>query len=168
MQASFGDDPVQYENRSPINHIRAGVRVPVFVVIAEYENPGIDVRGGELLCANATASARASCGSVATITCRKCSRSIRPTNTSVAKSSISSPAGGRFATLAKPCGSHQAPPRRQLCVKNDAFGIFVIGSDGALKTDSKRTLRHFAFGPNRRHCLPSNQHNRRPPGCGPS
>ncbi len=49
MQAYFGDDPALYENRSPINHIRDGVRVPVFVVITEYENPGLDVRGAELL-----------------------------------------------------------------------------------------------------------------------
>jgi acetyl esterase len=51
MQAYFGDDPAQYENRSPINHIRDGVRVPVFVVITEYENPGLDVRGAELFSA---------------------------------------------------------------------------------------------------------------------
>jgi acetyl esterase len=51
MQAYFGDDPAQYENRSTINHIRDGVPVPVFVVIAEYEQPGLDVRGAELLSA---------------------------------------------------------------------------------------------------------------------
>ncbi len=39
----------QYENRSTITHIRDGARVPVFVVIAEYEQPGLDVLGGDLL-----------------------------------------------------------------------------------------------------------------------
>jgi acetyl esterase len=51
MQAYFGDDPAQYENRSTINHVRDGTRVPVFVVIAEYEQPGLDVLGAELLSA---------------------------------------------------------------------------------------------------------------------
>ena len=51
MQAYFGDDPSQYKNRSTINHIRDGVRVPVFVVITEYEQTGLDVFGAELLAA---------------------------------------------------------------------------------------------------------------------
>lgn len=51
MQAYFGDDPAQYPNRSPITHIRDGARVPVFLVVAEYDNPGLDVRGAELLAA---------------------------------------------------------------------------------------------------------------------
>jgi acetyl esterase len=51
MQVYFGDDPAQYPNRSSINHIRDGARVPVFVVISEYEQPGLDVFGGELLSA---------------------------------------------------------------------------------------------------------------------
>jgi acetyl esterase len=51
MQIYFGDDPAQYQNRSTINHIRDGARVPVFVVISEYEQPGLDVVGGELLSA---------------------------------------------------------------------------------------------------------------------
>jgi acetyl esterase len=51
MQVYFGDDPAQYANRSTINHIRDGARVPVFVVISEYEQPGLDVFGGELLSA---------------------------------------------------------------------------------------------------------------------
>jgi acetyl esterase/lipase len=51
MRAYFGDDPAQYENRSTITHIRDGARVPVFIVIAEYEQPGLDVLGGELLSA---------------------------------------------------------------------------------------------------------------------
>jgi hypothetical protein len=51
MQAYFGDDPAQYNNRSSINHIRDGARVPVFLVITEYEQPGLDLVGGELLSA---------------------------------------------------------------------------------------------------------------------
>ena len=51
MQTYFGTDPAQYQNRSTINHIRDGARVPVFVVISEYEQPGLDVVGGALLSA---------------------------------------------------------------------------------------------------------------------
>jgi acetyl esterase/lipase len=51
MQAYFGDDASQYPTRSPITHIRDGARVPVFVVVTEYDNPGIDVRGAELFAA---------------------------------------------------------------------------------------------------------------------
>src|SRR5262245_10689389 len=51
MQAYFGDDASQYPARSPITHIRDGARVPMFVVVAEYENPGLDVRGAELVAA---------------------------------------------------------------------------------------------------------------------
>jgi len=51
MQAYFGDDPSQYPSRSVINHIRDGATVPVFLVNAQYENPGLDVSGAELLSA---------------------------------------------------------------------------------------------------------------------
>ncbi len=51
MQAYFGDDPSQYASRSPINHIRDGIPVPVFIVVTEYDNPGLDVRGAELFSA---------------------------------------------------------------------------------------------------------------------
>ena len=51
MQAYFGEDESQYAARSPINHIRDGVRAPVFVVVTEYENPGLDVSGSELFSA---------------------------------------------------------------------------------------------------------------------
>jgi acetyl esterase len=51
MQAYFGEDPSQYKSRSTINHIRDGVRIPVFLVITEYEQPGLDVFGAELLSA---------------------------------------------------------------------------------------------------------------------
>jgi acetyl esterase len=51
MQAYFGDDASQYPIRSPITHIRDGSAVPVFVVITEYDNPGLDVNGAELFSA---------------------------------------------------------------------------------------------------------------------
>jgi len=51
MQAYFGEDASQYANRSPITHIRDGLPVPVFVVVTEYDNPGLDVRGAELFSA---------------------------------------------------------------------------------------------------------------------
>lgn len=49
MRAYFGQDASAYADRSAITHIRDGVRIPVFTVIAEYENPGLDVVGAELL-----------------------------------------------------------------------------------------------------------------------
>jgi acetyl esterase len=51
MQAYFGEDGSAYVARSPITHIRDGERVPVFVVVTEYDNPGLDVVGAELLAA---------------------------------------------------------------------------------------------------------------------
>ena len=51
MQAYFGEEVAAYPARSPITHIRAGERVPVFVVVTEYDNPGLDVVGAELLAA---------------------------------------------------------------------------------------------------------------------
>jgi acetyl esterase/lipase len=51
MQAYFGEDTSTYSARSPITHIRDGARVPVFTVITEYDNPGLDVVGAELLAA---------------------------------------------------------------------------------------------------------------------
>jgi acetyl esterase len=51
MQAYFGEDASQYADRSPITHIRDGVPVPLFVVIAQYDNPGLDVSGAQLFSA---------------------------------------------------------------------------------------------------------------------
>jgi acetyl esterase/lipase len=51
MQAYFGQDASTYAARSPITHIRDGARVPVFTVVTEYENPGLDVVGAELMAA---------------------------------------------------------------------------------------------------------------------
>jgi acetyl esterase/lipase len=50
MQAYFGTDPAQYSARSAITHI-GGSRLPVFIVVAEYDNPGLDVSGAELFSA---------------------------------------------------------------------------------------------------------------------
>ncbi len=51
MQAYFGEDASTYAARSPITHIRDGARVPVFTVVTEYDNPGLDVVGAELFAA---------------------------------------------------------------------------------------------------------------------
>jgi acetyl esterase/lipase len=51
MQAYFGDVSAAYPARSPLTHIGAGERVPVFVVVTEYDNPGLDLVGAELLAA---------------------------------------------------------------------------------------------------------------------
>src|SRR5262245_29847598 len=51
MQAYFGDDASTYAARSPVAHIKDGPRVPVFTVVTEYDNPGLDVVGAELLAA---------------------------------------------------------------------------------------------------------------------
>jgi acetyl esterase/lipase len=50
MQAYFGSDPAQYADRSALSHI-GGAKVPTFVVVAQYDNPGLDVSGGELFAA---------------------------------------------------------------------------------------------------------------------
>ncbi len=50
MQAYFGDDTSRYPARSVINHVNES-RIPVFIVIAEYDNPGLDVSGAELVAA---------------------------------------------------------------------------------------------------------------------
>lgn len=51
MQAYFGGDEAAYAARSPITHIRDGARIPLFLVITEYDNPGLDVVGAEMLAA---------------------------------------------------------------------------------------------------------------------
>jgi acetyl esterase/lipase len=48
MQAYFGKEANQYPTRSPITHVPKS-SIPVFLVIAEYDNPGLDVLGAELL-----------------------------------------------------------------------------------------------------------------------
>jgi acetyl esterase/lipase len=51
MQAYFGEDVSQYPNRSVINHINDGMKIPVFLVVTEYDNPGLDVSGAEMFAA---------------------------------------------------------------------------------------------------------------------
>jgi len=51
VRAYFGIDASQYPQRSPINHIQGAERIPTFVVIAEYDNPDLDVLGAELFAA---------------------------------------------------------------------------------------------------------------------
>ena len=50
VQAYFGADPAHYAARSPMTHI-ANAKLPVFIVIAEHENPSLDLRGAELFVA---------------------------------------------------------------------------------------------------------------------
>jgi acetyl esterase len=58
VRAYFGDDEALYEARSPVTHA-ARLRVPVFIAIAEYENPLLDVYGAEMLHRVADAQGRA-------------------------------------------------------------------------------------------------------------
>ncbi len=51
VRAYFGDDATLYPQRSPINHIQDADRIPTFLVIAEYDNPSLDVVGAELFSA---------------------------------------------------------------------------------------------------------------------
>lgn len=51
FQAYFGTDRTQYPARSPIRHVAAAPRLPVHIVIAEYDNPDLDTQGAMLLAA---------------------------------------------------------------------------------------------------------------------
>lgn len=51
MQAYFGTDPKLYADRSAINHINDGPKLPVFLAVTEYDNPGLDVSGAEMFAA---------------------------------------------------------------------------------------------------------------------
>lgn len=48
VKAYFGDDESLFEARSPVTHV-AHLDVPVFIAIAEHENPLLDVYGAEFL-----------------------------------------------------------------------------------------------------------------------
>jgi len=48
VRAYFGADASLYEARSPVTHA-TDVDLPVFIAVAEYENPYLDVYGAELL-----------------------------------------------------------------------------------------------------------------------
>jgi acetyl esterase/lipase len=58
VRAYFGADESKYEERSPVSHI-AGSQLPVFIGIAEYENPYLDVYGAEAFYRITAARARA-------------------------------------------------------------------------------------------------------------
>lgn len=51
VQAYFGTDTAQYAARSPLSYVAQAPPIPVFVVIAEYDNPGLDTQGALLLAA---------------------------------------------------------------------------------------------------------------------
>jgi len=58
VRGYFGDDESQYEVRSPVTHAAASP-LPMFLAIAEYENPLLDVYGAETLHCVALARGRA-------------------------------------------------------------------------------------------------------------
>ncbi len=58
VRAYFGDDESLYEARSPVTHA-ARLDLPVFLAIAEFENPLLDVYGAEMLHRLALARGRA-------------------------------------------------------------------------------------------------------------
>lgn len=59
VRAYFGEDRLRYEERSPVRHAAANARLPVFIAIAEFENPLLDVYGLEFAHALAAARGRA-------------------------------------------------------------------------------------------------------------
>lgn len=51
FQAYFGTDPKRYPAMSPINHVKRARKLPVFIAVAEYDNPDLDTQGAMLLSA---------------------------------------------------------------------------------------------------------------------
>lgn len=51
VEAYFGADTAAYSARSPLSHVRSAAPIPTFIVIAEYENPGLDTQGALLFAA---------------------------------------------------------------------------------------------------------------------
>jgi acetyl esterase len=49
FQAYFGTDRSRYADMSPITHVKDAPAVPLFVVVAEYDNPDLDTQGALLL-----------------------------------------------------------------------------------------------------------------------
>lgn len=49
FQSYFGTDASRYPDMSPINHVRNAPIVPLFLAIAEYDNPDLDTQGALLL-----------------------------------------------------------------------------------------------------------------------
>jgi hypothetical protein len=58
VRAYYGDDPALYEERSPATYAER-CDLPVFIAIAEYENPYLDVYGAEFFYRVARARNRA-------------------------------------------------------------------------------------------------------------
>jgi hypothetical protein len=58
VRAYFGTDESRYEQLSPVVH-GASSSLPVFIAVAEYENPYLDVYGAELFYRIAAACGRA-------------------------------------------------------------------------------------------------------------
>ena len=50
LQAYFGTDPTAYRERSPLSHVDE-TKLPVFIVFAEFDDPGLDVVGAQLFAA---------------------------------------------------------------------------------------------------------------------
>ncbi|MDZ7643076.1 MAG: alpha/beta hydrolase [Woeseiaceae bacterium] len=51
VRAYFGENPDEYERMSVINQVENGPLIPTYIVIAEFDNPGLDVSGAELFAA---------------------------------------------------------------------------------------------------------------------
>ncbi|WP_298213937.1 alpha/beta hydrolase [Acidovorax sp.] len=51
FQAYFGTDRTRYPQMSPISHIATAPRIPLFIGIAEYDNPDLDMQGALLYAA---------------------------------------------------------------------------------------------------------------------
>lgn len=49
FQAYFGTDTARYSAMSPITHVKDAPAVPLYLVIAEYDNPDLDTQGALLL-----------------------------------------------------------------------------------------------------------------------
>jgi len=49
IQAYMGTDASKYKDRSPLTHLQNAPRTPLFIAIAEYDNPGLDTQGAMLL-----------------------------------------------------------------------------------------------------------------------
>lgn len=48
VQAYSGTDAARYHERSPLTFVQDAPRVPMFIVIAEFDNPGLDTQGALL------------------------------------------------------------------------------------------------------------------------
>lgn len=46
VRAYYGDDPLLYPDRSPVSYVERA-KVPIFIAVAQFENPWLDVYGAE-------------------------------------------------------------------------------------------------------------------------